>query len=132
MAQVRAEYDFEAQPNSGEMTIAAGEILTVIRENIDGGWMEGRNVRGSVGLFPETYVTPYQASQILIVFLFLLFSLLCPKLTRGLTYSFVRRNTHQNDWKFKFLSASHNFEPSEPALCEALELKNAHFSTQKS
>ncbi|KAF1756618.1 hypothetical protein GCK72_013071 [Caenorhabditis remanei] len=63
MAQVRAEYDFEAQPNSGEMTIAAGEILTVIRENIDGGWMEGRNVRGSVGLFPETYVTPYQASR---------------------------------------------------------------------
>uniref|UniRef100_A0A8R1DUT1 Sorting nexin n=2 Tax=Caenorhabditis japonica TaxID=281687 RepID=A0A8R1DUT1_CAEJA len=63
MAQVRAEYDFAAQPNSGEMSIAAGEVLTVIRENIDGGWMEGRNVRGSVGLFPEAYVSPYQATR---------------------------------------------------------------------
>lgn len=32
-------------------------------QNIDGGWIEGRNVRGSVGLFPESYVTPYQASR---------------------------------------------------------------------
>ncbi|EPB65954.1 hypothetical protein ANCCEY_14962, partial [Ancylostoma ceylanicum] len=29
--QVKAEYDFEAQPGSGEMSITAGEILTVIR-----------------------------------------------------------------------------------------------------
>ncbi|CAI2352395.1 unnamed protein product [Caenorhabditis sp. 36 PRJEB53466] len=63
MAQVKAEYDFEAHPNSGEMSITVGEILTVIKENIDGGWMEGRNARGSVGLFPETYVTPYQAAR---------------------------------------------------------------------
>ncbi|CAB3409648.1 unnamed protein product [Caenorhabditis bovis] len=62
MAQVRAEYDFEAQPNSGEMSIATGEVLTVIRTNIDGGWMEGRNARGSVGLFPESYVVPHVPS----------------------------------------------------------------------
>uniref|UniRef100_A0A1I7XJJ5 t-SNARE coiled-coil homology domain-containing protein n=1 Tax=Heterorhabditis bacteriophora TaxID=37862 RepID=A0A1I7XJJ5_HETBA len=30
--QVRAEYDFEAQAGSGEMSIIAGEILTVIRD----------------------------------------------------------------------------------------------------
>ncbi|CAD56254.1 Sorting nexin lst-4 [Caenorhabditis elegans] len=63
MAQVKAEYDFQSQPNTGELSISAGEVLTVIRENIDGGWIEGRNVRGSVGLFPESYVTPYQASR---------------------------------------------------------------------
>ncbi|PIC32223.1 hypothetical protein B9Z55_012637 [Caenorhabditis nigoni] len=63
MAQVKAEYDFDAQPNSGEISIRAGDVLTVIRESIDGGWMEGRNARGSVGLFPEAYVTPYQAQR---------------------------------------------------------------------
>ncbi|CAP36155.2 Protein CBG18766 [Caenorhabditis briggsae] len=63
MVQVKAEYDFDAQPNSGEISIRAGDVLTVIRESIDGGWMEGRNARGSVGLFPEAYVTPYQAQR---------------------------------------------------------------------
>ncbi|KAK6752886.1 hypothetical protein RB195_003968 [Necator americanus] len=57
--QVKAEYDFEAQPGSGEMSISAGEILTVIRRNVEGGWMEGRNSRGQVGLFPESYVVPH-------------------------------------------------------------------------
>ncbi|EYC32829.1 hypothetical protein Y032_0002g1113 [Ancylostoma ceylanicum] len=57
--QVKAEYDFEAQPGSGEMSITAGEILTVIRRNIEGGWMEGRNSKGQVGLFPESYVIPH-------------------------------------------------------------------------
>ncbi|KHJ87860.1 SH3 domain protein, partial [Oesophagostomum dentatum] len=57
--QVKAEYDFEAQPGSGEMSITAGEILTVIRRNVEGGWMEGSNSRGQVGLFPESYVTPH-------------------------------------------------------------------------
>ncbi|XGW25974.1 hypothetical protein V3C99_006968 [Haemonchus contortus] len=58
-AQVKAEYDFEAQPHTGEMSITAGEILTVVRRNIEGGWMEGSNSRGQVGLFPESYVVPY-------------------------------------------------------------------------
>ncbi|KAK6021683.1 hypothetical protein OSTOST_12639, partial [Ostertagia ostertagi] len=30
-SQVKAEYDFEAQPGTGEMSITAGEILTVVR-----------------------------------------------------------------------------------------------------
>ena len=29
--RVRAEYDFDAQPNSGEMSIKAGETLTIIK-----------------------------------------------------------------------------------------------------
>ncbi|VDO88865.1 unnamed protein product [Heligmosomoides polygyrus] len=57
-SQVRAEYDFEAQPGTGEMSITAGEILTVVRRNVEGGWMEGSNSRGQVGLFPESYVVP--------------------------------------------------------------------------
>ncbi|KHJ92391.1 SH3 domain protein [Oesophagostomum dentatum] len=77
--QVKAEYDFEAQPNSGEMSITAGEILTVIRRNVEGGWMEGSNSRGQVGLFPESYVTPHYGPPpsappvriVLIVFFFL-------------------------------------------------------------
>ncbi|KAK0399146.1 hypothetical protein QR680_002919 [Steinernema hermaphroditum] len=56
-SQVRAEYDFDAQPGSGELSIKANEVLTVIRQGIDGGWMEGRNSKGELGLFPESYVT---------------------------------------------------------------------------
>lgn len=26
-------------------------------QNVDGGWIEGKNAKGKVGLFPETYVT---------------------------------------------------------------------------
>uniref|UniRef100_A0A1I8A6A5 Sorting nexin n=1 Tax=Steinernema glaseri TaxID=37863 RepID=A0A1I8A6A5_9BILA len=56
-SQVRAEYDFDAQPGSGELSIKANEILTVVRDGIDGGWMEGRNAKGQLGLFPESYVS---------------------------------------------------------------------------
>uniref|UniRef100_F1KW84 Sorting nexin n=1 Tax=Ascaris suum TaxID=6253 RepID=F1KW84_ASCSU len=56
MTQVRAVYEFEAQPNSGELSISVDEVLTVLREGIEGGWLEGRNSRGQLGLFPESYV----------------------------------------------------------------------------
>uniref|UniRef100_A0A7E4W641 Sorting nexin n=1 Tax=Panagrellus redivivus TaxID=6233 RepID=A0A7E4W641_PANRE len=61
--QVRAAYDFSAQPGSGELSIAEGETLEVIRENIEGGWMEGRNTKGQVGLFPASYVVKIAASS---------------------------------------------------------------------
>ncbi|KAI1732819.1 WASP-binding domain of sorting nexin protein [Ditylenchus destructor] len=57
MQKVRANFDFEAQPGSGELSIHVGEELNVIRKGIDGGWMEGQNAKGKVGLFPESYVT---------------------------------------------------------------------------
>uniref|UniRef100_A0A914XWR9 SH3 domain-containing protein n=1 Tax=Panagrolaimus superbus TaxID=310955 RepID=A0A914XWR9_9BILA len=64
MAQkVRAAYDFDAQPGSGELSIRENEILTVIRENIEGGWIEGRNAKGQVGLFPESYVNKIQSMK---------------------------------------------------------------------
>lgn len=56
MTQVRAVYDFEAQPHSGELSISVDEILTVLKEGIEGGWLEGMNSKGQHGLFPESYV----------------------------------------------------------------------------
>ncbi|VDK62228.1 unnamed protein product [Onchocerca ochengi] len=62
MTQVRAVYEFEAQPNSGELSISVNEVLTVVREGIQGGWLEGRNAKGQHGLFPESYVVKINAS----------------------------------------------------------------------
>ncbi|CAJ0931039.1 unnamed protein product, partial [Mesorhabditis belari] len=59
MRQVRVEYDFAAQPGSGEMSVTTGEILSIVRENVSGGWMEAKNNRGELGLVPESYVATY-------------------------------------------------------------------------
>uniref|UniRef100_A0A0M3HZ79 SH3 domain-containing protein n=1 Tax=Ascaris lumbricoides TaxID=6252 RepID=A0A0M3HZ79_ASCLU len=75
MTQVRAVYEFEAQPNSGELSISVDEVLTVLREGIEGGWLEGRNSRGQLGLFPESYVVKIDptAAAPVCVFSFFLF-----------------------------------------------------------
>ena len=49
-------YDFDAQPGTGELSINAGEILTVLRTDVGEGWWEGLNSKGQSGLFPEAYV----------------------------------------------------------------------------
>ena len=54
--QVHALYDFEAQPDTGELSLTAGDILTVTRTDVGEGWWEGQNARGEIGLFPEAYV----------------------------------------------------------------------------
>ncbi|KAF2893797.1 hypothetical protein ILUMI_12381 [Ignelater luminosus] len=54
--QARALYDFSGEPNTAEMTISAGEILTVTRTDVGEGWWEGLNSQGKSGLFPEAYV----------------------------------------------------------------------------
>ena len=54
--QVQVLYDFEAQPGTGELSIAVGEVLTVTRQDVGEGWWEGTNSRGDSGLFPEAYV----------------------------------------------------------------------------
>ncbi|KFM57812.1 Sorting nexin-33, partial [Stegodyphus mimosarum] len=54
--QVKALYDFEAQPGTGELSISANEILTVTNQDVGEGWWEGINNRGQKGLFPAGYV----------------------------------------------------------------------------
>ena len=58
MMQVIALYDFNAEPgdDSEEMSIKAGEVLTVIKTDIGDGWWRGRKLNGEEGLFPELYV----------------------------------------------------------------------------
>lgn len=54
--QAKALYDFHGEPNTAEMTISAGELLTVTRTDVGEGWWEGLNSQGKSGLFPEAYV----------------------------------------------------------------------------
>lgn len=54
--KVKVLYDFHGEPNTAEMTVNAGEILTVTRTDVGEGWWEGLNSQGVSGLFPEAYV----------------------------------------------------------------------------
>jgi len=54
--KVRALYDFEAQPDSGELSLREGDVLTVTNKNVGDGWWEGSNSRGQTGFFPEAYI----------------------------------------------------------------------------
>lgn len=55
-SQVRALYDFTGETGTAELSITAGELLTVIRDNVGDGWCEGFNQSGQSGLFPAAYV----------------------------------------------------------------------------
>jgi hypothetical protein len=54
--QVQALYDFTGEPGTAELSITAGEVLTVTRQNVGEGWWEGVNQAGQTGLFPAAYV----------------------------------------------------------------------------
>ncbi|XP_071519378.1 sorting nexin-18-like isoform X2 [Panulirus ornatus] len=54
--KVRALYNFDAQPGTGELSIKEGEILSVSRQDVGEGWWEGSNAQGQAGLFPAAYV----------------------------------------------------------------------------
>ncbi|KOB78080.1 Sorting nexin-9 [Operophtera brumata] len=65
-AQVQALYDFMGEPNTTEMSITSGEILTLLNTEIGEGWWEGKNAKGETGLFPAAYVkklTPEELTQ---------------------------------------------------------------------
>ena len=49
-------YDFEGQPGTAELTIVAGETLTVSNKDVGEGWWEGFNHQGQCGIFPAAYV----------------------------------------------------------------------------
>ncbi|XP_034940191.1 sorting nexin lst-4-like [Chelonus insularis] len=62
--QVRAVYDFSGEPGTAELSINAGEILTVTRDNVGDGWCEGYNHLGQSGLFPAAYVQAIDSSTV--------------------------------------------------------------------
>jgi hypothetical protein len=53
--KVKALHDFaEAEP--GDLSISAGEILSVLDDQEDPFWWRGRNAAGKIGTFPSNYV----------------------------------------------------------------------------
>lgn len=56
MSRVKALYDFSGEPNTSELTIAAGDELSITRTDVGEGWWEGTNSAGKTGLFPAAYV----------------------------------------------------------------------------
>ncbi|XP_059622500.1 sorting nexin lst-4 [Phlebotomus argentipes] len=54
--RVKALYDFSGEPNTSELSIQEGEVLTVTRTDVGEGWWEGSNKQGRTGLFPAAYV----------------------------------------------------------------------------
>lgn len=71
---MRALYEFSGEPGTAELSIVAGQVLTVIRDNVGDGWCEGYNESGKSGLFPAAYVqvveagTPAPGISILFIF----------------------------------------------------------------
>lgn len=61
--KVKVLYDFPAQTDSSELNIYKDEILTVINQDIGEGWWEGTNERGERGLFPASYVEPFEENK---------------------------------------------------------------------
>ncbi|XP_028832602.1 sorting nexin-9a [Denticeps clupeoides] len=49
-------YEFLAEPGNNELSVREGEIITIINQNVGGGWIEAENSAGVVGLVPEDYV----------------------------------------------------------------------------
>ncbi|XP_072382007.1 sorting nexin lst-4-like [Diabrotica undecimpunctata] len=60
---VKVLYDFQGESNTAEMSIVAGETLTVTRTDVGEGWWEGHNSRNQSGLFPEAYVEKTSSSH---------------------------------------------------------------------
>ncbi|KAJ8299164.1 hypothetical protein KUTeg_023224 [Tegillarca granosa] len=53
---IRALYDFEGDPDNGELSFRAGDSLTLVTQDIGEGWWEAKNDLGHQGLIPESYV----------------------------------------------------------------------------
>uniref|UniRef100_A0AAZ3RAX9 Sorting nexin n=1 Tax=Oncorhynchus tshawytscha TaxID=74940 RepID=A0AAZ3RAX9_ONCTS len=54
--QAQVMYDFSAEPGNNELTVKEGETVTVLNQNVGGGWIEAQNSRGESGLVPEDYL----------------------------------------------------------------------------
>ncbi|KAJ7988695.1 hypothetical protein DPEC_G00311900 [Dallia pectoralis] len=56
MATAQVMYDFIAEPGNNELSVKEGEVVTLINQNVGGGWIEAQNSRGECGLVPEDYI----------------------------------------------------------------------------
>lgn len=61
---VKAMYDFNGEAGTSEISIKVGEILTVTRTDVGEGWWEGKNSKGTIGLFPAAYVEVMSAAEV--------------------------------------------------------------------
>ncbi|VDH94240.1 Hypothetical predicted protein [Mytilus galloprovincialis] len=61
---VKVLYDFDGDPDNGELSVRAGEELTVTAQDIGDGWWEARNSLGHQGLIPEAYVQVRMTSKV--------------------------------------------------------------------
>lgn len=53
----RALYSFEGKAEFRELTVAAGDELEVVKEDVGEGWSLVKDSTGEVGLLPQTYYT---------------------------------------------------------------------------
>lgn len=53
----RALYQFEGKPEFRELSVDAGDVIEVLKEDLADGWSLVKNVAGEVGLLPRTYYT---------------------------------------------------------------------------
>ncbi|KAL2098709.1 hypothetical protein ACEWY4_005189 [Coilia grayii] len=49
-------YEFIAEPGNNELSVREGETITILNQNVGGGWIEAQNSNGDVGLVPEDYI----------------------------------------------------------------------------
>ncbi|XP_062378701.1 sorting nexin-9a [Sardina pilchardus] len=49
-------YEFTAEAGNNELSVREGETITIINQNVGGGWIEAQNSNGDVGLVPEDYI----------------------------------------------------------------------------
>ena len=63
MLKARALFDFDAVPENEEIYLSAGEIVTVINQDVGEGWWQGTNSKGETGLFPQDFVEIYDTSN---------------------------------------------------------------------
>lgn len=52
----RALYDFEGKPEFRELTVQAGDALTILNEHLSDGWSLAK-YKGEAGLIPHAYYT---------------------------------------------------------------------------
>ncbi|GAB0095711.1 Sorting nexin [Sergentomyia squamirostris] len=95
--RVKALYDFSGEPNTSELSIQEGEILTVTRTDVGEGWWEGSNKAGRTGLFPAAYVETFSEPP----------AAVAPVAPKGQPYPALPRydqtpddfNEQQDDWE---------------------------------